>query len=307
LIFEGYHQIFELAMMMMRVIVVVLLLSTSLIYSFINNKMNVAVSLSSSCFLSTASMMMINKRARITAIIPPAGSGYQKYSPFIVKPTQENVDWVEVINHIGNKLQHEGSDEPLKVLTSNQIDEINNLQTDVLMLIGLDDHPDKFKIISETAKAIAVFNCSQELYSIERYGEYVPNSNNICEGVMEAWDNFVKNDRGQHRKMYDISQELWSRSSGDDWRFMWLMLIDSFTDFSIKSVKSVTSTENTQFSQFNCMLSNCKDELLNCFKDPVCRAALDCLNKCRGNDQVCSYRCITSHETPAFEKFALVH
>jgi hypothetical protein len=86
---------------------------------------------------------------------------------------------------------------------------------------------------------------------------------------------------------------------------MFLLLIDSFSDLSIKSVKSVTSTENTQLSQFNCMFSNCKDELINCFKDPVCRAALDCLNKCRGNDQVCSYRCITSHETPAFEKFAL--
>lgn len=33
--------------------------------------------------------------------------------------------------------------------------------------------------------------------------------------------------------------------------------------------------------------------------------ALDCLNKCKGNDQVCSYRCITSHETAAFEKFAM--
>lgn len=33
--------------------------------------------------------------------------------------------------------------------------------------------------------------------------------------------------------------------------------------------------------------------------------ALDCLNNCKGNDQVCSYRCITSHETAAFEKFAM--
>ena len=38
--------------------------------------------------------------------------------------------------------------------------------------------------------------------------------------------------------MYDISQELWARASPDDWRFMWLMLIDSFTDLPIKSVKS---------------------------------------------------------------------
>ena len=53
------------------------------------------------------------------------------------------------------------------------------------------------------------------------------------------------------------------------------------------------------------MCSNCLDEIQDCFTDPTCLAALACLNRCKGNDQVCSYRCITSYETPAFEKFAL--
>jgi hypothetical protein len=52
------------------------------------------------------------------------------------------------------------------------------------------------------------------------------------------------------------------------------------------------------------MCNNCGDEMVNCFKNPTCRKALDCLNKCRGNDQVCAYRCITSYETQEFENFA---
>lgn len=250
--------------------------------------------------------MMGKSKVRLAAIIPQNGNGYVKYTPFIKKPTKEKVSWEEVMNHIGNKLLHEGSDESLTVLTVNQVDEINVLKTDILLLIGLDENPSNFKNVSEYAKAVVVFNCSKDLYSIERYGDFIPSSqSDICSKVYETWDNFVKNPRAQHRKMYDISQELWQRNTPDDWKFLFLTLIDTFSDFSIKSVKSVTSTENTQLSQFDCMLKNCKDELINCFKDPKCRAALDCLNKCRGNDQVCSYRCITSHETPAFEKFAL--
>ena len=86
---------------------------------------------------------------------------------------------------------------------------------------------------------------------------------------------------------------------------MALVLADSFCDISIKSVKSVTNTDTTSFEQLSCMVGNCRAEIFDCLSDPECKAALDCLNSCKGNDQVCSYRCITSHETAKFEKFAL--
>jgi hypothetical protein len=52
------------------------------------------------------------------------------------------------------------------------------------------------------------------------------------------------------------------------------------------------------------MMKNCRQEIIECMQDENCRKALNCLNQCRGNDQVCSYRCITSYESPAFERFA---
>ena len=82
---------------------------------------------------------------------------------------------------------------------------------------------------------------------------------------------------------------MWNRRSSDDIIFMINCLVDTFIK-PIKAVQSVTNTENTGLSELTCMCKNCGNEMIDCFKNPTCRAALDCLNKCRGNDQVCQYR-----------------
>ena len=85
--------------------------------------------------------------------------------------------------------------------------------------------------------------------------------------------------------------------------FLVNIMVDVFVK-PIKSVKAVTSTDETSLQQLGQMVSNCGQEMLDCFSNPACRAALACLDSCKGNDQVCQYRCITSHETQDFEKFA---
>lgn len=35
----------------------------------------------------------------------------------------------------------------------------------------------------------------------------------------------------------------------------------------------------------DCMLDNCKEEVINCAKDPACRACISCLTACPPNDQ----------------------
>jgi len=106
------------------------------------------------------------------------------------------------------------------------------------------------------------------------------------------------------RKCADIASDLWSRQSIEDLLFLAMVLVDSYGSYPVKSVASVTSTETTSLSQVQSMICNCGPEIAACMSDEKCRAALDCLNSCKGNDQVCSYRCITSHETETFEKFA---
>ncbi|CAI5928712.1 unnamed protein product, partial [Closterium sp. NIES-64] len=58
-------------------------------------------------------------------------------------------------------------------------------------------------------------------------------------------------------------------------------------------------------SSLQCMVGNCGPIIIECFLDEQCRTAINCLNECGPTDQVCSYRCIVSYETPKFEAFSL--
>lgn len=76
--------------------------------------------------------------------------------------------------------------------------------------------------------------------------------------------------------------------------------LDSFTQ-----VKSLSVNKKTTLSNLFCMVKNCSPQIYACVSDPQCKAALDCLESCGLNDQVCSYRCIVSYESELFEKFTL--
>lgn len=52
-------------------------------------------------------------------------------------------------------------------------------------------------------------------------------------------------------------------------------------------------------------LSNCGKQIVDCQRNPACKAALACLESCPPNDQVCRYRCIVQYESTEFEQFAL--
>lgn len=101
-----------------------------------------------------------------------------------------------------------------------------------------------------------------------------------------------------------IISNLWTRKSTDDLLFMLLILIDTFKIAKVKSIQAVTSTSNTGMEELKCMCQNCFKEMIDCFLDENCRKALNCLTECKGNDQVCSYRCITSYESIKFQNFA---
>jgi len=95
--------------------------------------------------------------------------------------------------------------------------------------------------------------------------------------------------------------QLVARNLPSDFVFALLLLVDS----AVAPVQTFTMTQKTGLGNVACMLRNCGSEVVACVTDPQCKAALDCLTECGLNDQVCSYRCIVSHETPLFEQFSL--
>lgn len=95
--------------------------------------------------------------------------------------------------------------------------------------------------------------------------------------------------------------EAWERHNSDDIRFSLLVIINAY----LRPVSVLKNLRSKGFSTLSCMVKNCGSQVLNCLFDPVCRKALQCLNKCSPVDQVCNYRCIASYESPQLEAFSL--
>jgi len=98
-------------------------------------------------------------------------------------------------------------------------------------------------------------------------------------------------------------RELWRRKNFDDLLFLLLLLIDACVE-PVPRVSMTAGGGGGSLGLIWCMLTNCREEVVACVTDPECKAALDCLTGCGLNDQVCSYQCIVSHESPLFERFS---
>ena len=101
--------------------------------------------------------------------------------------------------------------------------------------------------------------------------------------------------------LLENARELFSRNTPSDFLYALLVLLDG----AVAPVRTLTVNRRTTLANLACMLRNCGSQVVDCVTDPRCKAALDCLEACGLNDQVCSYRCITSYESPKFEAFAL--
>ncbi|KAJ8644389.1 hypothetical protein MRB53_006137 [Persea americana] len=110
-----------------------------------------------------------------------------------------------------------------------------------------------------------------------------------------------KNEKNGSNEVVKTISEAWERHNSDDIRFCILIIINEY----IKPVTILKNLRSRGLSTINCIVKNCGSEILNCLLDPNCRKALHCLNSCAPTDQVCSYRCIASYESPKLEAFSL--
>ena len=102
-------------------------------------------------------------------------------------------------------------------------------------------------------------------------------------------------------KAVKLMEEAWMRKNAEDVRFLLLILIDK----CVSRVEILQSLRATDLNTLKCMIKNCGPQILACLSNPSCRKALSCLNSCAPTDQVCSYQCIVSYESPELEAFSL--
>jgi hypothetical protein len=106
-----------------------------------------------------------------------------------------------------------------------------------------------------------------------------------------------------------LVEELYGRYTSDDLLFCFLILINQAVyqpgSRPVPAVANSTTGQGAGAGTLQCMVSKCGKEIVSCVGDATCRTALGCLQACRFNDQVCSYRCIASYESPQLEAFSL--
>lgn len=102
-----------------------------------------------------------------------------------------------------------------------------------------------------------------------------------------------------------LMHELYARATSDDLLFSLLVLVDVAAR-PVAAVANSAKSADAGPDAVACMVSNCGAEMFRCFAlDPTCRAALSCMNGCPFGDQVCTYRCIASYESPGLQAFSL--
>jgi hypothetical protein len=261
--------------------------------------------------------------AQILVIAPEAAD-----SPFKTKPFEEPVKWVDVLSHVADRATWESKngrfdathgDLVFKVMTTEELrDDLDSavaVAAPILVLAGL-QAPGQAQLIEslllakKTAgyapEAIATVDCSNDVQRLERYGSYAGDGTET--GLLASLTDKIGETSGakwfSNKTARNLIRMLWQRQSIEDTLFAMLILVNEFTPYFVKSVQEATSTSNTGLKELKCMCTKCSKEMIDCFGNPECRKALDCLNACQANDQVCSYKCITSYETVDFERFS---
>ncbi|XP_077221359.1 violaxanthin de-epoxidase-like protein [Tasmannia lanceolata] len=222
----------------------------------------------------------------------------------------KSTPWEQVLLHMATKLKWVDEGFEMHVFTDRLLHsndkrmehlkrELSHADLLVIVAVRNQDSVDWIQLNSDNISNIVCFDSSPTLRN--KLGGSFANTvveRNIVSKVVGA----VRGENGnKSTEVVKTVSEAWERYNSDDIRFCLLVVINAY----IRPVPILKNLRSKGFSTLNCMVKNCGSEILNCLLDPNCRKALQCLNNCAPTDQVCSYRCIASYESPTLEAFSL--
>eukprot|EP00850_Spirogloea_muscicola_P018166 SM000163S02334 [mRNA] locus=s163:300101:303983:- [translate_table: standard] len=237
--------------------------------------------------------------AKVVAVVDS-----ESHSPF-----QGHPGWQEVMQHMARRLHWiEPSLEMLvyedHVATSQSPAEDFDTalkQADILVGVGVKDVAAVTALAPYTAtiSTVVLFDCSDQMAALTKLGDTYPRRWTAVQKIAASlglWSNGNK-----ALKALTTVSDAWARSNADDIWFSVLFLINEY----VTEVPMLKNMRAKDFDTLQCMVGNCGSEIGACMLDSTCRKALTCLTSCGPTDQVCSYRCIVSYESPLLEAFSL--
>ncbi|KAK9905608.1 hypothetical protein WJX75_002931 [Coccomyxa subellipsoidea] len=151
---------------------------------------------------------------------------------------------------------------------------------------------------TEKAPTFVAFDCAPALHALGRLGGLASVNPGPWQ-QLQARLSWTAAARAQ--ELTRSIQTLWDRHSSDDLVSLLLVLVDAFV-VKVPRLDSLRASGPLALAR---MITKCGPQIFACVNDPECKAALDCLQSCSPTDQVCSYRCIVSHESQLLEDFSL--
>uniref|UniRef100_A0A0G4I4C8 VDE lipocalin domain-containing protein n=1 Tax=Chromera velia CCMP2878 TaxID=1169474 RepID=A0A0G4I4C8_9ALVE len=263
----------------------------------------------------------ISEAAHATILIVLPDDEKRGDSHFFSKPEHEAQSWERVMKHMNERIKLVSEGFQIQTMglsdflssSSQGRQGANGKDVDVVFFVGLDEGEDMVSGLERSQKEkrgplgnvrhVLSFSCSQEAGwgRLERLGERRTHGRLLS---LLALLPGVAPDLKTAFSTRKILGTLWDRHSSDDLLYLFLVVLDTFVT-TVPYVKSQLGLKKLGRESLDCMLGNCKKQVLGCFSDPTCRKALSCLASCALNDQVETYRCITTYESEAFRDFSL--
>ena len=250
---------------------------------------------------------------------PPFIQGEVDVRIAVVAPLQEisplGPNWGTVLPHIAERLTWSDSGLQMRIVDANNIENKETfVGVNAVVALGIKNEALAQKILS-TASDIGTFTALGSVDTLTNAARIagVPidtkDSSKLSgiSGIIASIQAFfLPSARTAQRQSYAFAtmRELYSRHTSDDLLFSFLVLVNE-AERPVGAVSNSTKRTDAGIDELKCMVSNCGTEMFNCFTDSTCRTALDCMNECAFNDQVCTYRCIASYESSALEAFSL--
>lgn len=223
-----------------------------------------------------------------------------------------SVPWSEVLPHIAQRLQWTDPSYRVRVHDIHALQQDLMEKSDILVAIRIHDIDltDAVLQAAQNASTFFAIDSHQMLQNLSKIdnmlvpqdGENQPNA--FLHTLLSLFSNENSKKKQETIEASKLIKELYSRRTADDFLYCFLVLINSAVR-PVPMIANSTKQANAGIKELSCMVSKCGKEIFQCFTDSTCRAGLDCLNGCSFNDQVCSYRCIVSYESPQFQAFSL--
>ena len=261
------------------------------------------------CMFGSLSYLGMERKTSPSALASSTGSlpskGAFEHTLGVVVPNIDGesifkgTSWKHVLDHMNTRLSWEDPDLSIQMYDVESLEHVGKSNLDGIMVLGVHDEDLVARILDVTKgfESFLAFNSNQALQQENRI-------NGSRVGFVEKMLARFISSSNERMSAIKVIGDLVDRVSSDDFLYSFLV----YFNVAVRPVASVvnsTKRSDAGISELACMLTKCPKEIFSCVTDPTCKTALDCLDSCAFNDQVCSYRCIASYESPQLQEFSL--